>query len=74
MSVEHAMESAFGHAARVNKAGTVPKGCGAVLRRVVREFSLSAYRQHQKGKAWYLCPELCEPDVRTKLIELGVLP
>ena len=74
VSAEYAMERAFEHAARVNKAGVVPKGCGGLLRRVVREFSLSAYKQQQEGKAWYLCPELCEPALRTKLIELGVLP
>ena len=73
VSAEHAMECAFDYAARVNKAGTVPKGCGAVLRRVVRVFSLSSYKQQQEGKVWYLCPELCEPALRTKLIELGVL-
>ena len=73
VSAEYAMERAFEHAARVNKAGTVPKDCGGLLRRVVREFSLSAYKQQQEGKAWYLCPELCEPALRTKLIELGVL-
>ena len=56
-----------------DKAGTVHKGCGGVLRRVVREFSLSAYKQQQGGKAWYLCPELCEPALRTKLIEVNLV-
>ena len=73
LAVEEVVERAFEHANLVNKNTEVSSKHKSVLRAVVREFSLEAYKQQQLGKPWYRCNQLLTKTLLDELERRGVI-
>ena len=73
LSVEDMAERAFEHSERVHKARKVSSKHNTVLRRVVREFSLEAYKLQQSGTPWFHCPQIFSKTLISEFERRGVI-
>ena len=73
LSVEDMVERAFEHSERVHKVRKLSSRHNTVLRRVVREFALEAYKLQQSGTPWFHCPQTFSKTLISEFERLGVL-